>query len=236
MPSSVEPYTSNSDSGGKSRDVLLLQRVAPGRGVGDHHAHRRAVVLRLHVVGQVADHADRRRCAERRGGVVRVDEAQPVLRVELVLQDDRLAHRERALHEPARPRVVQRTGRDVHVVEPVADELTERRSLPWIGRVAAKRPLRLARGAGRVDHRRRGPDHVALRWGRPPARRCRCDQIIAGLHARRGARRRTRRPTTPGGSRDGSGRTTRRTRRRRRPPWRHSDRRRRRPRRRTAGS
>ena len=60
---------------------------------------------------------------ERRRDLVRVDEAQPVLRVELALHDDGLAERLRDAHEAAGPRVVQRPGGDVDVVGRVADEL-----------------------------------------------------------------------------------------------------------------
>ena len=76
-------------------DVLLLEGEAPRRGVGDHDPHRRRVVLGLHLGGQVADHADRRRRRERRRRLVRVEQAQPVLGVELALQHDGLAHHHR---------------------------------------------------------------------------------------------------------------------------------------------
>ena len=112
--------------------------------------------------------------------------------IELVLEDDRLAHRQRARHEPAGPGVVQRAGRDVHVVEPVADELHERHALRGVGVVAPERALRLARGARRVDHRGAGRGRVAVDGRGPLGRRRGRDQVVAGLHAVERLRRRTR--------------------------------------------
>ena len=74
------------------------------------------VVAGLHVLGQRADHADRRRRRERgrSPGTSRPAAASP--RVELALHDDGLAEGLGDAHEAAGAGVVERPGGEVHVV------------------------------------------------------------------------------------------------------------------------
>ena len=137
-------------------DEGLLEREAPGRRVGDHHPHRRAVVLGLHLVGQIADHPDGGGRCEGRRAAVGLEQAQPVLGVELALEHHRLTHPQRGRQESAGTGVIQRAGGEVDVVELVADELQHRRSLLGVACGGAERALRFAGGARGVDHRAGG--------------------------------------------------------------------------------
>ncbi len=83
---------------------------------------RAAVVAGLDLRRQVADQPDGRRRRERRGDAVLVDQPQPVLGVELALDDDGVPERMGDAHEPAGTRVVERAGREVHVVGRIAEE------------------------------------------------------------------------------------------------------------------
>ena len=137
---------------GKVREVHLLEREAPRRGIGDHALHRADVVLHFHVVGQVADHADRGWRAERGRDPIGLNQPQPIDGLELALQHHGLPERQRDAHEPAGPRVVQRTSRDVHVVGAVPDVRDHGPTLSCAGVAMSQGALRLARGATGVDH------------------------------------------------------------------------------------
>ena len=84
---------------------------------------------------------------------MRLQDAQPVLGIELALQYDGLAHRDRARREPAWTRVIERPGREVDVVGSVADVLHQRGTGPRVGGGASVRALGLAGGARGVGHR-----------------------------------------------------------------------------------
>ena len=133
--------------------VHLLQRERPRRGVGDHALHRRAVVARLHRVGELADQADRRRRGEGGRHAVRLHQAQPVLGVELALQHDGVAERVRDRHEAAGARVIERAGGEIDVVGHVADEGDQLAQQIGIADGRAHGALRTTRRARRVDHR-----------------------------------------------------------------------------------
>ncbi len=139
--------------GREVRHVLLLERVAPRRRVGDHDAHGGAVVAVLDLLGQRADHPDQRGRGERRAHLVLVHQAQPVLGIELALDDDRLAEEHARAHERAGPAVVQRPGGDVDVVGPVAEQVQQGAEEFRIRGAGPDRALRLAGRAGGVDHR-----------------------------------------------------------------------------------
>ena len=162
--------------------VGLLEREAPRRGVGQHDPHRRPVVAGLDLGGQRAHEPDRRRRAERGGDPVLVHEAQPVLRLELPLDDDRLAERERGAHERQRAAVIQRPGGEVDVVLRIADEADQRDRRALVGRPAVG-ALRLAGRPGGVDHRRAGAPGLPGRG----LGRCPGDEVLAEHPGRGGA-------------------------------------------------
>ena len=147
--------------GREVRHVLLLERVAPRGRVGDHDAHGGAVVALLDLLGQRADHPDERGRGERRARLVLVHQPQPVLGVELALDDDGLAEEHAGAHERAGPAVVQRAGGDVDVVGPVGEQTQQAAEKFRIGGTGPDRALRLAGRAGGVDHRPACADCVA---------------------------------------------------------------------------
>ena len=184
-PSSVEPYTSNSDSAGKSREVLLLEGEAPRRGVGDHQPHRRRSYFaftssgRLQIIRIGVGARERRR----RPGTCRRGAASPRgsnLRCSTIVWPSAM----RDAHEPAGPGVVQRPGGDVDVVGPVADELHHRRApAPGRRRCAGSAPFGLPVVPRRVDHRGAGVGRRRrLRRRGPLARRRRRDQLVGTGH------------------------------------------------------
>jgi hypothetical protein len=82
-----------------------------------------------------------------------LEDPQPVLGVELALQHDGLAHRDRARREAAGTRVVERPGGEIDVVGPIADVLHQRGTGPGVGGGAPERTLGFAGRARRVGHR-----------------------------------------------------------------------------------
>ena len=141
------------------------------RGV-DRPPHRRHVVLRLHVVGELQHPVELRRHHVRVRAAVPLDLRQRLLRVPLVHEDDRVARVQRVARERRDRGVVVRRRAEVHVVVPRLDaEQAEERG-EQLGRDVgveagelALHALRPAGGARRVVHRRAGGAVVGQRVG-----------------------------------------------------------------------
>ena len=137
---------------GEPVQVGHLQRVRPGRRVGDHDPHAGAVVAFEDRLVELDDPADRRRRREGRRDLVLVHQPQPVLGVEAALDDRGVAEVGGDGQETARARVVERSGGDVHVVRGVADHFEQPQGLLGIADAGAHRALGFSGGARRVDH------------------------------------------------------------------------------------
>ena len=221
-PSSVEPYTSHSESAGKSARYICLSAKLHGAAL--------AIMRFIDDVSYFAFTSSGRLQTIRIGvGAAKVDVTRYVstsrsqssgsnLRCSTTVWPSAWAMR----HEAAGAGVVQRTGGQVHVVGRVADEL--RASPPpgsgrrrWgAAHPSACRSCRTCRSSSRR------PPGPPVR----PARRRLAAAISSSAdeHPRRRRRRRTRGRARPSGCRRGSARTSARTRRRRRRWWRRSGR------------